>query len=87
MNEGKPVILQMQSLISRFHFEKFTKKYNADKNFKTFFNLESVASNVFNVLKCKACEIYAQVSPAMPISEWGSAMNQFAVYFGDRVPL
>ena len=23
----------------------------------------------------------------MPIRDWGSAMNQFAVYFGDRVPL
>ena len=23
----------------------------------------------------------------MPIREWGAALNQFAVYFGDRVPL
>jgi transposase-like protein len=23
----------------------------------------------------------------MPIRDWGAAMNQFAVYFGDRVPL
>lgn len=36
MNKGKPVILQMQSLISRFHFENLTKEYNADKNVRTF---------------------------------------------------
>jgi putative transposase len=23
----------------------------------------------------------------MPIKDWGTALNQFAVYFGDRVPL
>jgi transposase-like protein len=23
----------------------------------------------------------------MPIRDWGAALNQFAVYFGDRVPL
>jgi hypothetical protein len=36
MNNGKPVILQMQSLISRFDFEKLVKEHNADKNVRTF---------------------------------------------------
>jgi putative transposase len=24
---------------------------------------------------------------AMPIKEWGTALNQFALFFGERVPL
>ena len=36
MNKGKPIILQMQSLISRFEFEKLVKTYKTDKNVRTF---------------------------------------------------
>lgn len=36
MNKGKPVILQMQSFISTFHFGSLVKEYNADKNVRTF---------------------------------------------------
>jgi len=36
MNKGRPVILQMQSLISRFEFEKLVKEYKTDKNVRTF---------------------------------------------------
>jgi hypothetical protein len=36
MNKGTPVIMQMQSLISRFEFEKLTKVYGTDKNVRTF---------------------------------------------------
>lgn len=36
MNKGRPIILQMQSLISRFQFEKLVKEYKTDKNVRTF---------------------------------------------------
>lgn len=36
MNNGRPIILQMQSLISRFQFEKLVKEYKTDKNVRTF---------------------------------------------------
>lgn len=36
MNKGRPVILQLQSLISRFQFEKLVKEYKTDKNVRTF---------------------------------------------------
>ena len=36
MNKGIPIILQMQSLISRFQFEKPVKEYKTDKNVRTF---------------------------------------------------
>jgi len=36
MNKRRPVILQMQSLISRFEFEKLVKVYKTDKNIRTF---------------------------------------------------
>ena len=36
MNKGRPVIVQLQSLISRFEFEKLVKTYKADKNIRTF---------------------------------------------------
>ena len=36
MNKGTPVLMQMQSLISRFEFEKLAKEYGTDKNVRTF---------------------------------------------------
>lgn len=36
MNKGKMVLTQMQSLISRYHFEKSVKEYNSDKNVRSF---------------------------------------------------
>jgi hypothetical protein len=36
MNKRTPVLMQMQSLISRFHFEKLVKEYSTDKNVRTF---------------------------------------------------
>lgn len=36
MNKGTPVIMQMQSLISRYDFRKLTEEYRADKNVRSF---------------------------------------------------
>ena len=36
MNKGTPVIVQMQSLISRYDFKNLTEEYRADKNVRSF---------------------------------------------------
>ena len=36
MNKGTPVVMQMQSFISRFELRKLTDEYGTDKNVRSF---------------------------------------------------
>ena len=64
MNKGRPIILQMQSLTSRFQFEKLVKEYKADKNVQIFstWNLRQVMLFAHYTAKKSLCDICTSLS-------------------------